>query len=206
MTRGPSTGRLDRAEPLANPTRVSKGDVMRVLRVSLVGTVILVLLGGTGSVALAQEDVDTVKVTPFTGTRLSAVEGAIDEEWWGADGSLHLRGGRATEMIEWSDPRLPSEVHAVQNLVASGSSATVFGTTLSEAPEGYWTGEFTVVCDADGDCHAMNHMIGHEAYEGLFAVARGFWADGPGSDWVFDGLIFESEMPPMPEALEPPAE
>jgi len=52
----------------------------------------------------------------------------------------------------------------------------------------------------------MNTITGHEAYEGLFAVFRGFYADGPESDWVFDGVIYEGETLPIPDALEPTVE
>ena len=176
---------------------------MRTLRLSLVGAVMLALLGGLGGVALAQADTDTAKVTHFTGTRLSAVEGTVDE-WWEADGIGHARGLHATETIEWSDPRLPSELQMVQNLDAPGQEAVVTGATLLEDPEGYWTGEFTAYCDPDSECHGMNTITGHGAYEGLFAVFRGFYADGPGSDWVFDGVIYEGETLPIPDALEPP--
>jgi hypothetical protein len=175
---------------------------MRTLRLSLAGMVMLALLGGLGGVTLAQEDTDGAKVTHVTGTRVSAVEGAIDE-WWEADGIEHGRGLHATETIEWSDPRLPSELQMVQNIDALGQAAVVTGATLLEGPEGSWTGEFTAYCDPDSDCHGMNTITGHGAYAGLFAVFRGSWADGPGSDWVFDGVIYEGEALPMPEALEP---
>jgi hypothetical protein len=57
MTCGPHPGRRDRVEPLANPARVyDKGDVMRTLRLSLAGTVIVVLLGIPGSVVAAEEE------------------------------------------------------------------------------------------------------------------------------------------------------
>ena len=52
----PTPGRLDRAEPLANPARVNEGEgIMRTLRLSLAGTVILALLGGVGGAVVAQE-------------------------------------------------------------------------------------------------------------------------------------------------------
>ena len=63
----------DRAEPLAEPARGMKGDVMRTLRLSLVGAIICALLGGLNGVALAQDDGDGGPVTHFTGTRLDAV-------------------------------------------------------------------------------------------------------------------------------------
>jgi len=178
---------------------------MRALRVTLAGTVILALLGGLGSAAIAQADTDAGPVTRVTGTVLSSVDDATDEESWEEDGIYHSRGFRVTETVDWSDPRLPSELQSVQNLDASGSSAVVSGTTLLEGPEGYWTGEFIVVCDAASGCTGVNTITGHEAYEGLFAVMRAFDdIEGPVfGDWVFEGLIFEGEMPPMPEALEP---
>jgi DNA-binding beta-propeller fold protein YncE len=174
------------------------------MRLSLAGTVILALLGGLGVVTLAQADTDSAKVTHFTGTRVSAVDGTIDESWE-ADGIGHARGYHATETIEWSDPRLPSELQIVQNVDALGQGAVVTGATLLEGAEGYWTGGFTAYCDPDSDCHGMNTITGHGAYEGLSAVFHGFWAAGPGSDWVFDGVIYEGETLPMPEALEPTA-
>ena len=47
--RGPSIGRLDRAEPLADPARTSNegGGLMRTLRATLAGAVMLALLGGS---------------------------------------------------------------------------------------------------------------------------------------------------------------
>ncbi len=178
---------------------------MRTLRLALVGTVTVLLLAGIGGVAPAQEDIDTAKVTHFTGTRVSATEGTIDE-WWEADGIGHGRGIRGSETIEWSDPRLPSELQMVQNVDAPGQEVVVAGATLLEGLEGYWTGEFTAYCDPGSDCHGMNTITGHGAYQGLTAVLRGYYADGPGSDWVFDGVIYEGETLPMPEALEPTAE
>ncbi len=181
---------------------------MRTLRVSLVGTVILALLGGLGNVALAQDDMDAAKVTPVTGTRLSAVEDTTDEEWWEEDGVGHSRGVRGVETIEWSDPRLPSELQLVNNFDAYDQGGVFSGATLLEGPEGYWTGEFRVFCDADFECNGMNTLTGHGAYEGLSAMIRAFDdIEGPEfGDWVFEGLILEGELPPIPEALEPPAE
>ena len=184
---------------------------MRILRVTLAGTVVLALLGGLGSVALAQEDAETAKVTPFTGTRLDAVWDTTDAEWWEEDGIGHSRGMRGTETIEWSDPRLPSEMHVGMNFDEYGpgefQATAVSGTTLLEGPDGYWSGEFTVYCD-DRGCHGMNTITGHEAYEGLLAVFRAYDdIEGPEEgEWVYEGLIFEGEMPPRPEPVEPSAE
>ena len=187
---------------------------MRTLRMSLAGTVILALLGGLSGVALAQNDEDAGPVTHFTGTQLDAVDDVTDEEWWVEDNDLlRSRGTRVTETIEWSDPRLPSELQGVMNFVQYPHTevprgTAVSGTTLLEGPEGYWTGEFTLFCDADSECNGMNTLTGHGAYEGLFAVMRAFDdIEGPEwGDWVYEGLIFEGEMPPMPDPIEASAE
>ena len=63
MRRCPGTGRLDRAEPLADPARTREGDVMRTLRVILTGTVTVVLISGLPGVIMAQDDVETGPVT-----------------------------------------------------------------------------------------------------------------------------------------------
>jgi hypothetical protein len=56
MRHGPNPGRRDRAAPLADPARMSLGGiVMRRLRVSLAGVVILSLLAGLGCAVLAQD-------------------------------------------------------------------------------------------------------------------------------------------------------
>jgi hypothetical protein len=185
---------------------------MRTLRLSLAVSVVVMLLGGLAATASAQEDVESGPVTHFTGTWLSQTTDTSDEEWREEDDIGHSRGVRLTEMIEWSDPRLPSEKQHVLNFdmhnIGEFREVPVTGTLLLEGPEGYWTGEFTAYCDADGGCYGMNTITGHGAYEGLFAIFRGIPprdTDAEGGVF-FEGLIFEGEMPPMPEPLEPPAE
>jgi hypothetical protein len=49
-------GRLGRAEPLAEPARLHRGMFMRVIRLMVAGTVAAVLLLGSSTVVLGQED------------------------------------------------------------------------------------------------------------------------------------------------------
>lgn len=176
---------------------------MRTVRLFLAGTVILALLGGLGAAAIAQDD-GSGRATYFTGTRTSAVETETGD-WREEDGVARLRGARAIETVDWSDPRLPSEMQISQNVDMLAGEAAVFGTTLLEGPEGYWTGQFIAYCDVESVCSGMNALTGHGAYEGLFAVMRAFDdIEGPEfGDWVFEGLILEGEMPPMPDPVEP---
>jgi len=189
---------------------------MRTLRLTLVGTIILVLLSGLGLVVYAQSDEGNGPVTHFTGTRLSSVPDTTDEEWWEEDGIGHARVFRVAETVEWSDPRLPSEKQNVANFdmynIGEFREVPMTGTTLLEGPDGYWSGEFTTYCDAEGACHGMSAVTGHGAYEGLFAIFRD---SSPALDpdassvamveTVFEGLIFEGERPPMPDPIEPSA-
>ncbi len=78
---------------------------------------------------------------------------------------------------------------------------------LLEGPDGYWTGTNTYFCDHGDTCHGMTHLTGHEAYEGLSALIASAAVPGAaGQEWESEGLIFEGEMPPFPEPLEPAAD
>ena len=81
---------------------------MRTLRLSLAGTVILMLLGGLGGVAAAASDADAPGMTWFTGT-------ITDEQWysegaeeWTEDDVSYVQGMVSKWTVEWTDPRLPS--------------------------------------------------------------------------------------------------
>ena len=185
---------------------------MRTLRLSLTGVLALALHGGLGGTVVAQDGTESGPVTHFTGAVVSLTTDDTDEEWWVEDGVGHARTYRLTEMVDWSDPRLPSEKQNVLNFdmydIGEFRDLPMTGTILLEGPDGYWTGEFTTYCDASGDCFGMNSVTGHGAYDGLFAIFRA----SPGGDTtvesasVFEGLIFEGEMPPMPDPIELSAE
>ena len=57
-------------------------------------------------------------------------------------------------------------------------------------------------------CYGVNVITGHGDYEDLFATFRVTPSQDPASEGatLFDGLIFEGEMPPMSDPLEPLAE
>jgi hypothetical protein len=183
---------------------------MRTLRLSLVGTVILMLLGGTFVTVVAQSDEEAGLVTPVTGTRLSVTTDTSQEEW-SVEGTVgHARIFKAHEVVEWSDPRLPADKYGVMNFdmynIGEMRETPVAGTTLLQDEGGYWTGTFTGFYDQDGLGHGMDILTGHGAYEGLFATLHGSSPDDPESSadqMAWEGLIYEGEMPPMPEPMEP---
>jgi hypothetical protein len=182
---------------------------MRTLRLALAGTITLALLGGVGGAGIAQHDEELpgTTVTPFTGLRMNELGDPTTEEW-SEEGSIgRSRGYELRENVEWSDQRLPAEKLNVINYdihdLEAWEDAAIAGTTLLEGPDGYWSGEWTALCK-DG-CHGMHVITGHGAYEGLFAVFRGFPPEDEGL-WAYEGLIFEGSMPPMPDPVEPSAE
>ena len=185
------------------------------LRLSLVGTVILVLLGGLAGTAVARTDGST----KVTGTGLSSAmgqfpefseDGVTGEDWVG-----HGRGMASQVRFEWSDPRLPSQANVVGNFEAYGEemggdvgAVVVNQMWLLEGPDGYWTGPWTGWCDDQDRCRATVTLTGYGAYDGFYAVLT----EQPQKDengkstQVFEGVILHGDMPPMPDPLEPTAE
>ena len=188
---------------------------MRTLRLSLVGTIIMVLLGGLGGAVVARTD-GSAKVT---GTVVSSASGAsgefsqdgvLGEDWVG-----HGRGFGGSTTFEWSDPRLPSRADTMMNFDAYGDPAegdvgAVAVTTmwLLEGPEGSWNGPWIGWCDEQSHCRGTVTLTGYGAYEGLYAVLT----EQPQEDasgtvtQMFEGAILAGEIPPVPEPLEPSVE
>ena len=183
---------------------------MRTLRLSLAGTVILVLLGGVTGIASAQ-DKEAATWTHVTG------QTNMDDEWvevetagasrW--DGSVEYQ--EVSEYImpmEWSDPRLGESMHLREQAVLhTGDPASweddmwVFARAVRlEGPQGAWLGSAGGVAANDLSTTQMQYeLTGEGAYEGLSAV---FAQDNSGWPIVqFDGWIFEGDLPTMPEPV-----
>jgi hypothetical protein len=203
----PNVGRLSRAEPLANPTR-AEGGLMRTLWASII-TVIL-LVGSTIGVAAQSEE----KVPTFTSVTGKVIKDHSPEDDWADqfwdDRSGHRLDWRRERSIEWSDPRLPSEMVSRLNIDLYPFGPDLFQagaeTYRLDGPDGAWTGT--------GRGFAMNWLVvlsGEGAYEGLSAmfVRDVVMADpdsaGNDHEW-FKGYIFEGELPSMPDPVEPFAE
>jgi hypothetical protein len=101
-------------------------------------------------------------------------------------------------------PRLPSDVLNVLNFdmhhIGHFQDLPVTGAVLLQGSDGSWRGSLTGFCDPQEICHVMEILTGHGAYEGLFATILG---GGDTAQFRYEGMIFEGEMPPMPEAVEP---
>ena len=187
---------------------------MRTMRLSLAGTVILGLLGGLGCAVMAQgeDGAKPVTITPVTGTIIGSLFDDSDEEdSVDADGLGHGRGARLKETFRWDDERLPPVKWSVLDFdmypnEGTGKVWVMSSTIRLDGPDGYWTGtgQWFGPVDSIPEGAAVytggqDVLVGHGAYEGLMAVM------GCDRTTVCSGYIFEGELPPLPEPVEPPA-
>jgi hypothetical protein len=173
---------------------------MRTLRLSVVGTVILVLLGGLGGVAVAQmdADADAVYVT-ITAEPRDVTE---PSQSWG-DPLYSSRDGVIVYDAEATDPRLSGTFTALWNVDVDLDTqhGVMWGTTRIENAGGTWEGPF----------------IGMEyetAEGGLFATSGAMTGSGEYADYAFyyhidaeqhggdllrwHGVVYKGQ-PPVPE-------
>jgi hypothetical protein len=188
---------------------MGRGDVMRRSRLALAGGAVLALLGGLNVGAVAQDPILDPRVTLVSGTVTAATPDTSDEEWWVEDAIGHARVYKVSETVEWSDPRLGDGALWSLNFdmyeISVAKQMPVTGTVWIQGPDGHWTGTSTGFCDPAGDCYSMIVLNGQDTYDGLFATILGT-GDGDTSEFRYEGMIFEGEMPPMPEPVKPPAE
>jgi len=190
---------------------------MRMLRLSLAGTVILALLGGLSAITLAQ-DAEPAPITFVTGTVVEQIHHFEGEQ--GADVppqavrgyEITSRGvGVIEQLVDWSDPRLPSRhwINLNYTLVMKSpedleGAMAVTTSNLLEGLEGSWRGTGRAVED-DGDRYGFYELTGEGVYEGLWAWLRatpGMDVHGPW-DQSYEGYIFEADPLLFPEAPVP---
>ena len=156
---------------------------MRTLRLCLVGTVTLALLGGLGGLALAQDDASE----PMTPAFFTMVE-ETEDPW----------------TIVTTDPRFSGTWVANEPdwyfLGANDWDHVSSGFVHLENDEGAWKG-WTSGFSWMGEVpfHEQMWLVGEGAYEGLSAVAVSGCERLPceGEDSSFKGIIFEGEVPPL---------
>ena len=180
---------------------------MRMSRLSLVGVVILVLLGGTSTAVLAQDEADQSPTAWYvTGGEA-------------ASGPDH--GPYREKEMEWSDPRLPARMlydFIIDDHMASHPDGLAMAGRMTrsyrlQGLEGAWTGTGRILGwgmrPASGEEHLdtwveLVTLSGEEAYEDLSAtLVRVIHGDDIGP---YEGFIFEGGQPPYPDPIESPAE
>ena len=123
-----------------------------------------------------------------------------------------MRGNVFEHDIEWSDPRLPSLMRLRENVNTHfiGDDRVAWfwvGAVRLEGDHGAWTGaEYGLGEESRVGFTLQPRMMllsGEGAYEGLSAMLqRQHEVITSASRPVFEGYIFEGELPPMPEPLE----
>ena len=176
---------------------------MKRLKSTLVGSIVIGLEAGS-AVAVAAQDSDS-GVTFVSGSMIETVEAARGE-FIEENGVGHLVADRNEQTIEWTDPRLLSRRVVSSNAdiyQPSEPGAVPFSSTvLLEGDDGSWTGTAVGYFEGGfGDFVGRNVLVGHGAYDGLTASLYESYSEGPGSPMAWEGIIFEGEMPPMPDAL-----
>lgn len=177
---------------------------MRTSRLSPGALVIVVLLGGLAGAVLAQsEDTSAPEISTVTGNRLTLeLDGSTAVHPDGDPDQYH--GLVAIETLTWSDPRLPSDMRSVLNLTAD---RVMTGAVRLDGPEGSWNGTWEAFAHEDGTGEGMLRLTGADAYDGLIAFLHGYTDDASCVECMrYDGIIFEGQMPPMPEPVEAAAE
>jgi hypothetical protein len=165
----------------------------------------VVVFGGLGGTVLAQEEADDSPVTHVTGTIVDTFYDDSTGELTSAPGDInHMSGATYVETNEWSDPRLPAEKRMVLDFTTypyEGGRLMVTRTSIRmDGADGSWVGTGVGLSRPDGSSQGQDVLVGEGGYEGLFAVLNCGTATG------CDGYIFEGQMPPPPDPVEPPAE
>ena len=178
---------------------------MRTLRMSLVATVALALLGGLGGSAMAQDD--PMAPAMVTGTE-TCVGGEVETTPMDGYTLLHASGpfeGHCT--FTASDPRVSGTATLDDFWDACylmgpddppfyPSGCIYWGTQRIDGPDGSWEGTWSGVDDEDlGLASLLLLMEGTDAYEGWSFVAH-VLESGTGEPVTFSGLIYEGPLPP----------
>jgi hypothetical protein len=188
---------------------------MRTVRLSLVGTVIMVLLGGLVGLALAQE-ADTDARAVVSGTEVCrTITMGTETSSSNEPGVSHFYDHLSSCRDEMSDPRVTGVFENTFNedcywMADLGEDACViWGTHVMEGDEGGWDCAYTgtddlwgpngqlifAVCPGTGEYAGLTYVFHH-----VFGDAQDF---GDGTD--FHGVIYDGP-PPAWGHIEPPVE
>jgi hypothetical protein len=176
---------------------------MRMLRLSLVGTVSLALLGGLGVATLGQAEPEYATAGTWmalsqercgTTTSLSR----LDQP----NGDYQVRGLGATCAALGDDPRFGSPMRVVLNEDCFADGGCInWGTIEQPGADGTWSGWFAGTEDPGANTYLTIVMTGSGGYEGLTHIRH---ATGPFSGPLdHAGVVFEGAPPPLLAMPEP---
>ena len=184
---------------------------MRTLRLSLVGTVILALLGGMGGTVLAQD----AEAAPFDEPYQVAGKVFYPRVWrllekiWDDERQVEERTHYLENPIEMDDPRLSGLLRRIWNCETYGGPREAgLGEVMAARTElvnddGTWVGTMRGYVAYGPRRHYWQfELTGTGAYEGHTAL---LWTQGPGGGpQEVEGFVFPGPLPEYPAEL--PAE
>ena len=185
---------------------------MRTLRLYIVGTVVLGLLGGLSVAVVAQDEQEpdsrgphevsgTLRlVNEFQGSTLTVEEGR-----------KLVRGGGNRETIEMDDPRLSGDLWTVLNRdfigdrQYGGDGAVGTGAVELVNEDGSWVGTMRGYVSMDPRTHHWHYeLTGTGAHDGFSAL---LYARRPETGvWDVEGFVFPGALPAYPDPVVVPAE
>ena len=177
---------------------------MRTLRVSLIGTVVMALLGGTGAMVAAQEG-DGEPPTP-NGVVISATESAHAQGFQVRESPdqayfAYSEDTRSDYTYEATDPRLSGQATYIGKwrYYPSPVDANVEAVALTVVNEdGTWAGTGRGIASPDFGDILWLVLTGDGAYEGLTAYLTQDYVHEEGT---IKGVIVADELPEFPEPV-----
>ena len=173
---------------------------MRTLRLSLVGSAILALLGGMGGAAMAQDDeagsLDWTQSTMFSGTSTYKAVGFGSRT---EEDILRQRGFTTECTEEMSDPRVSGvSTTTWDNDCYPWIGCVGWGTFELVGPDGSWVGTFTQTLGHGDEGLMLNTAIGEgtDGYEGWAYIAHSTSPD-PYMQGTIEGFVFPGDSPPL---------
>ena len=185
---------------------------MRTLQLSVAGTVILTLLGGPGSVAVAGDEDAMASDVPHE------VSGTLrfDDDFQGStvtveEGRTLVRGVGFCETIEMDDARLSGTLWTVMNRDylgdrQYGSDGEVgAGSVELVNDDGSGVGTMRGYVSMDPRTHHWHYeLTGTGAHDGFSAL---LYATRPETGvWDVEGFVFPGVLPDHPDPVEVPVE
>ena len=178
---------------------------MRTLRLSLAGTVVLLLAIGLSGAVAAQDEADPMAPAYFTYTLEPVGEFPVE-----GDEDV-VRDHREVDAVEATDPRASGLLTTIGNwneVVHEGRGFSNAATSVRLANDGgAWsgTGRGTITyLDGRSLMTGLSMLTGEDGYEGLTLMMNQYWDADTTTFW---GVILPSDqVPPVPDPVEPPAE
>ena len=174
---------------------------MRTSRLSLAGTVILMLLAGPSGVAGAEDEEARASEVSGRNVGYSVFEDGTSTH---EDGRTLQRGYGSHDTIQMDDARLSGILYHVWNRDYMIGGQVLTGTVELVNDDGSWVGTMRGYKVRDRLHYWQMELAGTGDYEGLGALLVFRGQDGIRQE--VEGFVFPGALPEYPEPVEVPAE